>query len=263
MNIPVPPLLYPDSLTTVSRANNIVTGHLTVLTEKKFIDFSVNQAYVKTICGSYPMLQTRIFTNAIGGFNGSGTGNKSIMGIEMNDIKLSNFEYIKIIFQNLQGDVSQILGGNDSNQCPYINLQVDLHGDMSVILILVLINYANTPIPPLSGIYESLGSNFYSVSWTNDLAVNVVGVTNGTILGRLTPIYQPLPASWPSTYWSFKDIINANPNAKIVNVNTLDGGTPINTITTGLLIISGESNQQQFSSKLITYLQINNIIYIS
>jgi hypothetical protein len=259
MNIPIPPSIYSDTANSSIRSINIVTNELTILNQESCIDLSVNQASVKKV-GNYPLLQTRVFTNSPGGFNGGGTGNKSILGINMNG-PLKNLKSIDMQFTNLQGGIAPIYGGTGFNQCPFVNLQVDINGDSSLILIFVLINYAASPIPPLSGIYEILSiPDTYSASWNSGLAVNVVGVTNGVVLGGITPVYQPLPASWPSTYWSFQDILQANPNAKIINFKSTDGGSPVDTVLSGMTLNSGDSAQQVFSSKLLTFLKINDTI---
>ncbi len=254
----LPPSIYSDTANSNIRVTSLTTDKLSVLNQVLTADFSVNQAAVKTIGNGYPMLQTRVFTNDAGAFNGSGTGNKAIFGIDITG-PLRDFESIEIVYQNLQGDVESIFGGAASNQSPYVNLQVDLDGDNSNVLLFSMINYVSIP-PPLSGIYEILDApRTYKVSWNNTLAVNVVGVTSGSDLGGITPVYSG-GVNWQAIYWSFQDIVDANPNAVIINYASEDGGFPIDCVVAGLSINSGDSSQQVFSSKLIRGLKINDHI---
>lgn len=255
----IPAPIYSDSVNSVSRATSITVDKITVLNQTTFVDFSVNQASVKTVGNGPPLLQTRVFTNDPGAFNGSGTGNKAILGIDLTG-PLSNYESVEIEYINLQGDVEPIFGGSASNESPYINLQVDINGDGSSILLFSIINYDDSvPEQYSNGAYRIVDEvrATYNVSWNSDMTVNVVGVTNGADLGGITPVYSAGP-NWQAKYWSFQDILAANPDAKIVNYRNLDNGFPVSAVIAGMSINSGDSAQQVFSSKLMTVLKIND-----
>jgi hypothetical protein len=270
MNTPIPPVIQPDLLLTNLRSDKIYTDSIisNIQTGSQFIDLSVNVAYVKAILNGYPMLQTTIYVNTPGSFNGPGTGNKSILGLNAyNYTPLSDFQNIEIVFDNVQGTVSPLYGPSGTigsvNQAPYVNVVMDL-GINGVYIIDICTDSLDSRISTRVGKYETVGTDLYKVSWNpQDFGVLVVGVgaSEGYKIGNISPIYTIGP-NWFQTVWSFLDIVNANPGAQIVNVNSNDNGMPIGSRTAGIMINSGDASQQVFSSKIITNLKINNQILI-
>lgn len=190
-----------------------------------------------------------------------------MLGINnFNYFPMKDLENISITFENIQGTVSMAYGPTGSpssfDQAPYINLIVDVNGDLSNIIIFVICTDTLQPILINNcGIFiYNTQTDLYNVSWNSNMCFFAVGVgnTQGYLLGNISP-FLSLGSAWTSNIWKFKDFITNCPNARIINYNTLDNGMPIGMKTSGILIISGSAGQQVFSSKILRSFILNDI----
>ena len=209
------------------------------------VDQSVNSGRVENPYSTQPILRTTGAGNVAGGFNGAGTGNKAILGLQPDPITptlpLAAFLSFTFTFTDLTG-----LGAK-----PYANVVLDLNGTGTAYAIAV-IDPASAPILANGTATPNVDG---STTWTwngtldNLLIVNgLVGPPNPPGVGFVPPTVPgaPLPGGWLSNSWSVAAILAAYPACQIAPADTLDNGLPKSpNVSLPYLLIAGDSNNQK------------------
>lgn len=216
------------------------------------VDLSVNGGFVENFQEVGAIFRTKTNVNPVGGYNGGGIGNKAILGnygfdgLLLSALTSLSWRSKNLTPQNIQPPVQQ-----------FMNLQVELDpvNYAGVYAIFALLN-AN-PGPLQQGVVTTPAPNETEVTWNAATDYTQVVVDRGMFLSS-APIPWPGPGTfnaanlgvgagdppvgaWPARSYKWSSIVAAFPNACIRNANTNDGGLPRNTITAGVLLVSGDS----------------------
>ncbi len=207
-------------------------------------DDSVNGAYVTSPTSGVYTITTTNQVNVAGSFNGGGTGNKAILGIYGLSGRLLTE------FNSFSFSTNSKTGGNNI----YVNMIIDLDGDTATTTdrkILVASDQSWATIvkshtgggATLAGVTTTYPAGEYdnrTYSSADPIWVAVGGIAKpvGCIIGDATVLENHLSA----TTRTFDNLNTCYPNAIIVDAASGDGGMPKNVVTTGLMMISGDSN---------------------
>lgn len=198
------------------------------------IDLSVNDASAVAAEGGGLRLRTEEGDNEVGGFNGPGTGNKSIGGLPGWDgeplAELSG----------LAMETRQDAGSST----PYFNLVVDL--DCSATSYTVVVADATLVSAP-----EDLGDG--SLRYAYDAAAPQWKAVGG--LGDL------LPEHLASTGGTLSSVVEAWPEACLRDADTGDNGLPADTVTSAVLIILGDSVNHSAYEHHVSALEVGDTRY--
>lgn len=233
------------------------------------IDHSVNAARVDSLYTVAPILRTRTSGGAAGGYNGAGTGNKSIMGCQVNSgsgVPLGSFGSLVYTYIDRQGGIEP------AALPPFANLVLDVNGDGSAFKLLVIDPSFGPPAldncvvtPNLDGTttvtFTVPANNFLVVNGleTPPLPPGGPGFVPPTFAVTPLPPYG-LPAAWQSASYSVAAILAAYPSARIIEGATGDGGMPAATTTLPLLIIAGSSDTNTEQAWQLTNVQFDGIL---
>lgn len=193
------------------------------------VDCSVNAARVENVYSSAPILHTQAHGAVAGGFNGAGTGSKSILGFATQDlVPLSSSSSVGIAWTWRDLDLT-------NPRAPYANMVIDINGDGSVYKIFV-VDPASNPLL-LNGATVVNPDGTRTTSW--DTVLENVLVVN--LLAGVVPDVS-LGVPWPSNSFKLADILATYPNARYAAASSLDAGLPIApNVTPAFMLILGDS----------------------
>lgn len=203
-----------------------------------FEDLSVNQA--SAAYEGAPTFALRLRTEAgsndAGGFNGGGTGNKSIAGAAgYDEAPLAGFADLAFETRGIAGPLT-----------PYFNVIVDLdcgNGDTPLVLVVADTTAATGPV--------DLGEGISRYEWAANAAQwRAVGG-----LGDLLPSHIATEAG------KLSDVVFAYPAACLRDANTGDGGLPAGVVTPAVLVILGDSNNTAEQEQWVTAVEIGTVRY--
>jgi hypothetical protein len=227
------------------------------------LDVSVNQANVDNAQSAVPVLTTRTGVNNVGGFNGGGTGNKAMLGIQgLNGMPLGNLNSLSWIWQELEEAHTNPLGLH-----VYANIIIEPNpiGFPGVYKILV---FTDTLSPVSDVITTPVSPGVWLQEWPTDsnklvFCVNPPGPVPPPLVSVWTtpPPGVPFFSAADNTYFTqlfrMADILAAYPNAIIVDASSGDGGLPNSAVIPALLLIVGDSNNRALVSRLISSILVN------
>lgn len=210
------------------------------------VDCSVNKAYVDDAHGLMPTLITKTGTNTAGAYNGGGTGNKAILGYRgYHQLALGSLTHLALTWRDLTPDTASVV------VLPAINLVVDVSGSGASIKIFTL----NQALPAGATTFTtaSFGSNRYLYDWQP--SVNRVQIVLD--LPGVTPVVDLGGGNWTAHAYNMADVLAVYPSARLLDVNSADGGMPASFATPAMIVNSGDSSNLVMSSKLIESFLIN------
>lgn len=215
------------------------------------VNLSVNNSTVDNYQGVIPTLRSQTGPNLAGAYNGGGTGNKPILAFRGYDnLGLGLLTSIEFSWEDLLPDSP---GVSAVALLPFINLIVDINGDGSVIKIF---NMSQT-LPPTSDTnftVTNLGLNRYNYDF--DPLVNTFEVVLG--IAGVTPVINNGP-SWFQQAFLMADVLAVYPNAKLVDVDSGDGGMPKDVVTPSVVLAMGGSGNVDAGLKIIEEININGV----
>lgn len=215
-------------------------------------DFSVNKASVENAWSAQPVIKTQTGVNTAGGFNGGGTGNKSILGINAGvDLLLSLLTSIAFTWRPL-------VPYNPTPFKPYVNLIVELGAPAPPgFKILVIDPSALASLNTHTTINN--GDGTFTTTW-NATANNIQVVNDvpGYPPGVPVPAVNLVPGgSWLNRSYTLASIASAYPLAALRRVSSLDGGLPVATVTPPFLIVGGDSGNNRIQAWELSSIAFN------
>ena len=182
---------------------------------RDIVDLSVNDASAGVVDDETGGLRLLTGEGAadVGGFNGSGTGNKSIAG-------LTGYDGTSLGELSLLAMESEAVTGAST---PYFNVVVDLDcgcGDLSLIV-------ADSTLATISELGDGTTRMEYLASAPQWKAVGGLG--------------DILPPHLDATGGALSDVLAAYPRACLSDADTGDNGLPRDTVTTAIMVIEGDS----------------------
>jgi hypothetical protein len=236
------------------------------------VDCSVNAAYVESPYSRTPVLHTRSSGQVAGGYNGGGTGNKTILGFRVgNGLPLGQLQSIEYTWLDLNPAMSGF--------ATYANLIIDVYGNGTAYKIAVI--DPATPPGLNNGTTVSNPDGSHTTTWLG--ASNNVLIVNGLHVTEFPPPAPPPPApsppyvpptagpglppnfnfpgGWPGESYSIPAILAAFPNAKLAEASSGDGGLPRSPNTTpAFLLATGDSNNQVIRAFLLSNVKFNGVV---
>lgn len=192
------------------------------------VDLSVNQASA-TMDGAELVLRAESGDNAAGGFNGSGTGNKSIAGLPGWDgALLASLD--ELVYES-----APVTG----SWTPYWNVVVDLDGTGCDLKIVVADASGATA--------TDLGDGVTRYSFDADAEI-------WRAVGGLDDI---LPSHLDSAAGVLSDVVAAHPYAVLRDAETGDNGMPAGEETTALMLIVGDSLNTSEAEERVTAIEVD------
>jgi len=244
---------------------------------KYTIDLSTNSAAVdfgwKTNQSNCSVvMRTGAMLNPPGGFNGGGTGNKSVLGIRniLHGKPLSFLQDISYKWQNVLGTGGVFYNppAPPSNTDPYLNLLIDFDPlGVHDLRVLVMCDSGNAPIVANAiGSYANPGGlNTLDYAWNKLQDVLIVNAPPNPVPGGV-PVNINNGPIWLNKTYQWSALVAANPTAIFVDAFPAtfgtpggDGGSPSGAIIAALSINSGDSGNVIRSGKNILKLQVNGI----
>jgi len=204
---------------------------------KYVIDLSVNSAAIdfgwkSNLSNCSAVMRTGGILNPPGGFNGGGTGNKSVLGARniLHGKPISSIVSTSFKWRNILGS-----GGSFYNPPaaptvtdPYMNFLVDFDplgaGDLRV---LVFCDSGNAPIIANAiGTYSNPGGlNTLEYSWNNTQDVLIVNAPPNPVPGGV-PVHINNGPIWLNKSYKWSAIVAANPTAIFVDAFPATFGAP-------------------------------------
>jgi hypothetical protein len=230
------------------------------------VDCSVNSAHVESTYAALPVLHAQSGGNTAGGYNGGGTGNKSILGFRVgNGLSLSLLSSIEWTWFDLNPATSGFP--------VYANLVIALNGPLgSQINKILVIDPASAPVlnngTTITNPDGSFTTTFLAASM-NVLVVNglaMSGVSPGPpfVMPDQPPALIPpfgLPAGWGSVSYSLATILANYPAATLVEVSSGDGGLPkAPNKTPPFMLITGDSGNQIIRAFRLSNVRFNGAL---
>jgi hypothetical protein len=215
-------------------------------------DFSVNKASVDNAWSAFPVIKTQTGVNAAGGYNGGGTGNKAILGVDVGDgLLLSAFTGLAYTWRPMVPYVATPL-------LPYINLIVELGAPAPAGYKILNID---PNAPPALNSQTTINNGDGTFTTTFNSATNFIQVVNdvpGYPPGNPVPAVNLAPAGiWTTRSYRISDIVAAYPTATLRKVASGDGGLPIATVTPAMLVIGGDSGTNRVEAWRIGPMSFN------
>jgi hypothetical protein len=209
------------------------------------VDCSVNSGRVDGLYTAQPVLHTQPAGNVVGGFNGGGTGNKSICGYRLipDGQPLSAWQGFSYTWR----DLDPLNPGLPT----YANILVDVNGDGSLIKIFV--------VDPVSLPALNNGTNTPNVdgSTTTSYAAASQFVLIVNLLAGVAPAVSLGPA-WPANSFRISDVLAVYPNARFLETASGDGGLPKSpNVTPAFLLVTGDSLNQQIRAMRVSGVTFN------
>ncbi len=206
------------------------------------VDCSVNAAYVEAPYSASPVLHTRAGGNAVGGYNGTGVGNKCILGFAAGvGTAIGAWTGLRWTWLDLAPATPGI--GCYSNQI------VNLGG--GTIKVFVVDPGANPALNNGVTVINGDGSR----TTTFDPAVHFVTVVNDVV--GVVPAVD-LGGSWTARSYRVSDILAVYPGAVFANVASGDGGMPATPVATPpVLIVTGDSTNNRVRAFRLSAVEFN------
>lgn len=240
-------------------------------------DHSVNGSFIEYWNMTLPIMRWKTNVNPVGGYTGTGTGNKAILGHWLSaPMPLSALTTLEFSVQQLTPEA-----GVNGNTIPYVNLVVELEPVGLHAGVYTIFSMMSRDFPTLNlGAFVD-AAPFYTVTW--NAALHNAQVVSDRGLYRLSPplpVWDPpfppagppgqfiVPAAfiapsvggnppvgnWTQRSYTMASILAFYPAARIINVNSLDGGLPRLTITAGVLMSAGDSiNVRQNAVRVLAW----------
>jgi hypothetical protein len=210
-------------------------------------DCSVNSGRVDGANSDAPILRTLTAAPLAGGYNGGGTGSKSILGIDAGHLlplgALASFAWTS---KNLM----------PYNPAPwplgYVNFLLDVNGNGTLWKVLVV--DPQSPPALLAGVQTPHLDGSVTVSWTQ--AANLVLIVND--LPPVVPTVS-LGPTWPNHGYTLASILASYPAARLSRANTLDGGLPKAQTLPPFLVINGDSTSNRTIATRVPSVVLNGI----
>ena len=196
------------------------------------VDLSVNQASATVDAGGL-YLDTDDGDNAAGGFNGTGTGNKSIAGFPGWDgLWLGALSGLAVETTSTEG-----------GSTPYFNLVLDLDGAGCNYKVIV----ADTTLATASAVGDGMRYSY------------AAGSAQWKAVGGLDDI---LPGHLESTGGALSDVLAAYPGAVLADADTGDNGLPAGVETTSLMLILGDSLNHSALGHTVSAVEVSGDRYV-
>jgi len=193
------------------------------------VDCSVNSGSVESPYNFTSYLRTQTAGNVVGGFNGGGIGNKSILGYRTADLTLlSAYSGLQYTWKSLATSTSPLL--------VYANMVVepDPIGAPGQYKIFVVDPAAVAPLNVCTTVLNGDGSS----TTTNNPALHNVQVVND-LLGVIPAVN--LGPLWQDHSYTIASILAVYPNARFREAASGDGGLPKLQTTPAFMLITGDS----------------------
>lgn len=211
------------------------------------VDCSVNSARVDGANNDAPILRTLTGAPLAGGYNGGGTGSKSILGIDAGHL-LPLGALVSLDYR-----ITNLMAYNAAPwPLAYVNLLVDVNGDGSLLKVFIidpqslpaLLQTTNTP--NLDG----------STTVEFDAASNLV-----LIVGFLPPVVPTvnLGPSFLQQGFSLASVLASYPLARLARLNTLDGGLPKVQTLPPFLLVNGDSTNNRTIATRLQAIRLNGV----
>jgi len=222
------------------------------------VDCSVNAAYVQDPYGATPILHTRSSGQVAGGYNGVGTGNKSILGFNVPTTPLGSLQSLEYTWLSLNPTVFSAYG----------NLILDVNGDGSAYRIAVIDPAFSPLLHNGTTVSNPDGSKTTKFNAATDALVIVNGLPGPPLppgAGFVPQTYDtgappPLPGGWQHYSWSIPAILapTAYPACRIIAAASGDNGLPKSpNVTPGFLLCTGDSNNQMIAAYKLSNVKFN------
>jgi hypothetical protein len=228
------------------------------------VDCSVNSAHVEAPYTVLPVLHAQSGGNTAGGYNGGGTGNKSILGFRVgNGLSLSLLSSIEWTWLDLNPATSGLP--------VYANLVIDVYGDGSVFKIGVIDPSALPVLNNGNTVLNLDGSRTTTWLGASDNILIVNGLSAAVpaagppyvppdVQGAAPPTYG-FTGGWPASSYKLSTILGAYPNATLAEANSLDGGLPKSpNKTPALLLVTGDSTNQIIRAFRLSNVRFNGAL---
>lgn len=217
-------------------------------------DFSVNKASVDNAWSANPVIKTQTGTNAAGGFNGGGTGNKTILGINVGDgLALGALNTIEYTWRPLVPYVTTPFQ-------PFVNLVCELGAPAPAGYKILVIDPAAVPALNVCTTVNN-GDGTFTTTWDASIhflqvVLDVPGYPPGVPLPavNLNPV-----GSWLNRSYDIAAIAAAYPLAALRRAASADGGMPAATITPAFMIVGGDSGNNRIQAWEITEIFFNGV----
>ena len=230
------------------------------------LDVSVNGANVDNAQSGFPVLTTRTNVNAVGSFNGGGSGNKAILGVQgLHHMPLAEFLSLSFQWTELEAELPNPLAMRLYSN---VLIEPDPVGFPGTFKVLVL---TDTLAPIVTLDVASLGSGSWLETWptlagpARVQCVNPAGapgppVSVWTAPGPGVPYAVALSNTWQGQSFNLSDVLAAYPNARLVDCASGDGGLPKSPAKTpALLFIVGDSGNHNLVSRLLQAAHVNGV----
>ena len=181
-------------------------------------------------------------TNEAGFFTGGGKGNKAILGsFGYDGMPFSSLTSISYTWTKIVGPGGPFYAppGGPSVQTPYCNIIVDFGAPVGIKILTILDDSLAGSITAAIGNYSN-AANVLTYSWTVSKAVLIVGQAPPAP-GGVAPAVS-VGGLWLENAYDPSALLAANPNMKIVDAYTGDGGMPCGARLPGILLCSGDSS---------------------
>jgi len=215
-------------------------------------DFSVNKASVENAWSTTPVLKTQTGLNAAGGFNGGGTGNKSILGIDVaNGALLATLVSVVYTWRPLVPYVFTPFQ-------PYVNLIVELGLPAPAGFKILVIDPVALPALNTCTTVNNGDGTFTTTFLAAANFIQVVNDVPGYPPGVPVPAVNLAPlGTWLNRSYTLASIVAAYPLAAFRRVSSLDGGLPVATITPAMMLIGGDSGNNRIEAWELINIQFN------
>jgi hypothetical protein len=187
-------------------------------------------------------LQTRAHTNASGGFNGAGDGNRAILGnIDHDAIPLKSMTLVSFDFKALVTGSAALS----------VNLIVDLKCDGTSTNVLIADESALAPGTAVGNGYTRYAAGFSMNKWR---------ASGADILDPVDPLIVLLPSASTN---SLDALLAAYPGACLRNTSSNDPGHPKSVVTGSVLFSLGDEWTIDYNTVLINRVRVGDDIYLN
>ncbi len=212
-----------------------------------FFDQSVNQAVVDLALDGDSKVAVRMKTSsqtqAAGGFNGTGGGNRALLGLgKHSDLKVTELSSITFDRKTIEG-----------SEPLTVLLSVDLQCDGSSTRLLSADSQKLEPgATPQADDYSRINA---------DLALEVWSVSGQAIVDPSDATLELVSSVSDAKPKSLTKFMQAYPKACLKNAKTQDDGLPKNLTTAGILISLGTPDTKTNSTTFINRVSVGNTVY--